>query len=479
MFERELRKQKILFVAADCVALAAAFVGALWLHDPSGIMEARLLNTDILPLSAALIGVAALWLVIFAVSDLYRIRNGGLKEVRVIVKGCSIAALLTLLVAFLAHVALARLTVVLAYLLSMPLVWSARAVARASIRRVYANPDIAVPVVVAGFNPVGHYLFDRMLDEMTHYKAVGFVDDLVRNGQYRGYPTLGNPEQLAEMAALYPRLEVAIAMPDATPARLDEIIAFCEQHRIKWSIVPWLYHSVPAGLRVDMAGSLPLIRPRGSNVQGLNFALKRIFDMAIATSLLIVLAPIIGFGALAVWLFDGRPMFIRQTRVGIHGNRFQLLKLRTMRVNCSDTVHRDYAKEWISNGHAAARQANNGGARVFKLADDNRVTRVGRFLRRFSIDELPQLANVVRGEMSLIGPRPALPYELDFYQMWHRRRLEVVPGITGLWQVTGRNRLSFDEMVRLDVRYLEEWSLTKDLGILARTIPIVFRGNGV
>jgi lipopolysaccharide/colanic/teichoic acid biosynthesis glycosyltransferase len=135
-------------------------------------------------------------------------------------------------------------------------------------------------------------------------------------------------------------------------------------------------------------------------------------------------------------------------------------------------------RQWISQGDGAAR-GGDGGARVFKLTNDGRVTAVGRWLRRFSIDELPQLVNVVRGEMSLIGPRPALPYELELYQPWHLRRLQAAPGITGLWQVSGRNHLSFDEMVQLDVQYLQGWSFAGDLRILARTVPAMLRGGGV
>ena len=134
-------------------------------------------------------------------------------------------------------------------------------------------------------------------------------------------------------------------------------------------------------------------------------------------------------------------------------------------------------KRWISSGHSAS--ANDNGDKVFKLANDSRVTGVGKILRRFSIDEFPQLLNVVRGDMSLIGPRPALPYEVEHYQDWHRRRLEGMPGITGLWQVSGRNQVSFDEMVRLDVQYLEDWSLTTDIRILFRTIPVLLRGEGL
>jgi lipopolysaccharide/colanic/teichoic acid biosynthesis glycosyltransferase len=150
-----------------------------------------------------------------------------------------------------------------------------------------------------------------------------------------------------------------------------------------------------------------------------------------------------------------------------------------MRQSANDDVHREYVRLWIRNGDTAAANGHTGAKAIFKLTNDHRITKIGRVLRRFSIDELPQLVNVLRGEMSLIGPRPALPYELDHYDSWHRRRLDAAPGITGLWQVSGRNRLSFDEMVRLDVQYLEDWSLFGDFKILMRTLPALLRGEGV
>jgi lipopolysaccharide/colanic/teichoic acid biosynthesis glycosyltransferase len=220
-----------------------------------------------------------------------------------------------------------------------------------------------------------------------------------------------------------------------------------------------------------------MVGRRGSNVEGLNYLAKRIFDVVCASLILIVAMPIIALAAFATFIFDGRPIFFRQQRIGAQGRRFEMLKLRTMKTSAADSVHRQYVQRWISDGPKA--NADDNGGTVFKLANDSRVTSVGRILRKFSLDELPQLFNVVRGDMSLIGPRPALPYEVEHYQDWHRRRLEGLPGITGLWQVSGRNQISFDEMVKLDVKYLEDWSLATDIQILFRTIPVLLRGEGV
>jgi exopolysaccharide biosynthesis polyprenyl glycosylphosphotransferase len=406
-------------------------------------------------------------------------RNGGLKEAFAVVRACTVAALLTLVALFFAHITFSRVAMAISYAFSIPAVLIVRGIVRTSVRRLYANQKIAIPLAVVGHNPVARYMLDQLLDNMTPYEPVGFVQRGEGGRQYRGYPVFGEPATLSRLAAAYPFLEVAIAMPDASREEQEKIIRLCEEHRVRWWMVPWMLRSLSNGLKVDMIGNVPLIGPRCTNIEGLNYAVKRSFDLLAASILLIIAAPAIALGALAIWLTDGGQVLFRQTRIGIHGQPFELLKLRTMRSAASDNVHREYVRDWIRNGNAAAKNGNGNGHAVFKLANDNRVTAVGRILRRFSIDELPQLVNVVRGEMSLIGPRPALPYELEHYEEWHRRRLDAAPGITGLWQVSGRNRLSFEEMVRLDVQYLEDWSLAGDLKILARTLPALLRGEGV
>ncbi|HJU11355.1 MAG TPA: exopolysaccharide biosynthesis polyprenyl glycosylphosphotransferase [Candidatus Binataceae bacterium] len=479
MFAGELQKQKAVFASADGIALAAAFVGALAAHDPSNALAHRLLATNPWVLCIGLVLMAVVWLVVFRACDLYRMRTGGLKESVAVIRACSIAVVVALMLAFLAHVRIARLTMAIGYLLSIPAVIIGRTLTRACIRRLYANPRIAIPLVIAGFNPVGQYVLDQVLDNMTPYEPAGFLDVADVAQQYRGYPVLGNIGRLAQLSGDYPFLEIAIAMPDASREELEGIIKSCEQSRLRWWMVPWMFRALSTGVKVDLLGSIPLIGPRCTNIEGLNYALKRGFDLVAAALLLVLSAPALGLGALLVLITDGRPVMFRQVRIGIHGRRFELLKLRTMRQAASDQVHRDYVRNWIRNGHEAATNGDSSRTAVFKLANDQRITRVGRLLRRFSIDELPQLINVLRGEMSLIGPRPALPYELEHYDEWHRRRLDAAPGITGLWQVSGRNRLTFDEMVQLDVQYLEDWSLSGDFKILMRTLPALLRGEGI
>lgn len=203
--------------------------------------------------------------------------------------------------------------------------------------------------------------------------------------------------------------------------------------------------------------------------------IKRLMDVAGSLLALIVFSPLLLLIALAVKLSSSGPVFFRQQRVGQYGKCFTFLKFRSMYTNNDHSVHREYVTKMIIGDTAEPLHGN--GEKVYKITNDKRVTRVGKFLRRSSLDELPQFLNVLKGDMSLVGPRPAIPYEVASYQTWHRLRvLEVKPGITGLWQVNGRNRIKFDEMVRLDLQYAKVWSPWLDIKILIRTPGAVFKG---
>jgi lipopolysaccharide/colanic/teichoic acid biosynthesis glycosyltransferase len=205
---------------------------------------------------------------------------------------------------------------------------------------------------------------------------------------------------------------------------------------------------------------------------------KQAMDIAGSATLLIFLSPLLLLIALAIKLSSKGPIFFRQRRVGQYGRCFIFLKFRSMHPDNDNSVHKEYVTRLIA-GEIEHKSPGGNGNGVYKLTNDKRITRVGKFLRRTSLDELPQLINVLKGDMSLVGPRPAIPYELAAYQTWHRRRvLEVKPGITGLWQVSGRSSVKFDEMVRLDLRYATSWSPWLDFMILMRTPRAVILGEG-
>lgn len=204
--------------------------------------------------------------------------------------------------------------------------------------------------------------------------------------------------------------------------------------------------------------------------------IKRGMDIAGSALLLVLSLPLFVVIAIAVKVSSRGPVFFRQDRVGQYGRRFTFLKFRSMRVDNDPSVHREYVRKLIA-GEAERIPVAAERDGVYKLTNDKRITRVGAILRKTSLDELPQFINVLRGDMSLVGPRPPIPYELAAYQIWHRRRvLQVKPGITGLWQVTGRSRVRFDDMVRLDLRYAMSWSPWLDLKILLRTPAAVIKG---
>ncbi len=227
--------------------------------------------------------------------------------------------------------------------------------------------------------------------------------------------------------------------------------------------------------------SNPLLYPdlsKREEGKRLSNVMKRLMDVVGSALALILFAPLFLLIALAVKLTSEGPVFFRQRRVGQHGVPFVFLKFRSMYTGNSANNHKEYVQKLIA-GKAERHGSKGNGEGVFKLVHDPRVTRVGAFLRRSSLDELPQFINVLRGEMSLVGPRPPVPYEVEAYDLWHRRRLlEAKPGITGLWQVSGRSRVTFDEMVRLDLRYARTCSPWLDLKILARTPAAVMFGEG-
>ena len=243
------------------------------------------------------------------------------------------------------------------------------------------------------------------------------------------------------------------------------------------------FHFFPDDWDHDSSGrpSNPILYPdlagHHSNRRLLS-SLKRAIDIVGSILALIAFSPMLALIAVAIKATSKGPVFFKQQRVGQHGELFTFLKFRSMRVDNDSSVHEEYVKKLIA-GQAERKPANGNGNGVYKLTNDSRITRVGAFLRRTSLDEMPQFLNVLKGDMSLVGPRPAIPYEVAAYRTWHRRRvLEVKPGITGLWQVNGRSRVSFDDMVRLDLQYARVWSPWMDIKILLLTPRAVLMGEG-
>jgi exopolysaccharide biosynthesis polyprenyl glycosylphosphotransferase len=258
--------------------------------------------------------------------------------------------------------------------------------------------------------------------------------------------------------------DVVLARPPDDETMLIALEA-CRERRIRLRVVP-----TAAGVLAHHADyvpglAVPLFDIVPPTIQGVDWFVKRAFDLAISIGLLVVLSPLLLLSILMIRLTSPGPILFRDQRVGLGEQPFAMLKLRSMVTNAAQA-------------QAELEEQNEADGALFKIRNDPRITPVGRVLRRFSIDELPQLLNVIKGEMSLVGPRPLPMRDYQLLEQWHRRRYSVLPGITGLWQVSGRSNLGFDTLVRLDFYYLESWSIWMDIAIIARTPLAILRGRG-
>ena len=299
------------------------------------------------------------------------------------------------------------------------------------------------------------------------YQIVGLVDDNPDKGhtdigRIKG---LGGLDKLAEIVSAETVDQVFITLPWMYHRKITGIVRECQKKRVRARIVPDLFQMSLSQVDVDDLGGIPLIGVREVTINRWQRALKRVMDVTLATIIGLLLLPLLGSIALAIKLDSPGPALFRQLRVGKGGRQFWCYKFRSMHQGAENDLER-------------LKAYNEADGPLFKMRNDPRQTRVGRWLRRTSLDELPQFYNVLRGEMSLVGPRPPLPSEVAQYEAWQMRRLEVAPGITGMWQVSGRSNLTFDEMCLLDIYYIENWSPSLDIKILLQTVPEVFTGSG-
>jgi exopolysaccharide biosynthesis polyprenyl glycosylphosphotransferase len=320
-------------------------------------------------------------------------------------------------------------------------------------------------VVLVGNERMAHVLVRKMRAHPEYgLEPVGVVSQ--GEGATPGdLPVLDGSGDLVEIARQHGADRLVVSHSGLTESQVVDIVRRCKGPSIKVSLLPQVFDALGPSVEIDDVEGVTLLGINPPVLGRSSRAIKRGLDLIGAVVLTLVLLPLVLAIAAAIKLDSRGPVFFRQNRVGKGGNRFDVLKFRTM--------YRDAERM-----QAELEPLNEMGGTLFKIRDDPRVTAVGRFLRRWSLDELPQLFNVLRAEMSLVGPRP-LP-ERDFRKMedWHKKRYLVLPGITGLWQVSGRSELEFDELVRLDFLYLERWSVFLDLSILVKTVPAVLARRG-
>ena len=413
--------------------------------------------------------VPIVWLALLAACGAYSLHHlqTGMVEYQRVVLGSAFFAGLVGICCFLAKYDLSRGFFVLLFAIGIPALLFGRLARRRSLKHMRAQGLFQTSVLVAG-SPSHIDEVARVLrrEKWLGYQVVGGVTSAAMEETGAGLPILGRVSDVVDLVTDSSIDTVIFAEGSFPDSQHFKRMAWeLEELDVQMIVAPALTDISSQRLRSRPVAGLPFVHVERPQAVAASRWSKRAFDVVGSGLLLLVAAPIIALVALAVKLEDRGPVFFKQTRVGRRGEEFECLKVRSMVVD--------------AEARKAELEAQNEGAGVlFKITKDPRITKIGGFIRRFSIDELPQLWNVFRGDMSLVGPRPALPTEVAQYDSDTVRRLDVLPGLTGLWQVSGRSNLSWEETVRLDVYYVDNWSIMQDLSILMRTARAVLGSSG-
>ena len=345
-----------------------------------------------------------------------------------------------------------------------------RGTARGLARR---NVAYLQNTVIVGAGDVGQLIAKKLLNHPEYgINLVGFIDaePKERREDLEHLALLGDTTRLPAIIRLFDVERVIIAFSNDSHEDTLDVIRELKELEVQVDIVPRLFELVSPGVGIHTVEGLPLVGLPPVRLARSSRLLKRVMDLAVTAPALLMLSPLLALTALVIKLDSHGPVFFRQVRMGSGDETFRIFKFRSMSADA------DARKAQVA--HLNKHLQNGGDPRMFKIASDPRVTKAGRWLRRFSIDELPQLLNVVAGQMSLVGPRPLILDEDQYVEDWARRRLNLKPGITGPWQVLGRSEIPFEEMVRLDYLYVTSWSLFADFKLIVRTVPVLLRGRG-
>jgi exopolysaccharide biosynthesis polyprenyl glycosylphosphotransferase len=469
----DVKKSELFFKVAqmpvDAAMILASFMFAYFLRAEAGFLPV----SYIIPLDQYLhwlIIIVPLWLVIFAINGLYSLKRGGLafSELASIFTSVTVGAMLVLAILFVSSASFfSRLLIVYAWIASIILVIFGRLLVHGVQRLLYAKNIGVHRVVIIGNNEISKSLIQQLNNRFTGFRVIGVVNGALQKGQedIRLYKSLSrflndNRKDFDEVIQADPRL---------TKNQVVRLNDFCEKNQKIYRFVPDLTQVRTANVEISALRGVPMVEVTRTPLQGWRRLAKRIVDIIGSLIAIVVFSPIMILAAIAIkldsegtvlWMFldNGR----RVKRVGKAGELFQFYKFRSM---FRGTHRQRYAK---------LKKKNIRRGPLLKIKHDPRVTKVGRFIRKYSIDELPQLFNVLLGNMSLVGPRPHLPEEVKKYEQEDLSVLVIKPGITGLAQVSGRSDLSFDDEMRLDLYYIENWSLSMDFQILLKTPLAIF-----
>lgn len=414
--------------------------------------------------------LAPIWIGIFFVFGLYNFRNlfGGMQEYTQAFNACTLAIMSIIFISFFdPNFVVARGWVILSWVFVSFFVISGRFFLRRFVQYLRSRGRFVTMVLVVGANEEGRAIAQQLQDNPKGgIRVVGFADaDFVENESVDGIPILGSVDAIPDLAQQYGVQEIIAASTSLRREQLLNLFESFDATDIPIHMSSGLYELLTTGVQVHEVANVPLMSINKVRLSGIDIVLKRMLDLVGASIALLVALPVMFIVGVLVKLDSPGPVFHLRRVVGVGGKTFDALKFRTMYVDADERLNRDpeLRRQFEEN---------------FKLKDDPRVTRVGKILRGISFDELPQLINVLRGQMSLVGPRMITEPERIKYGKWSMNLATVKPGITGLWQVSGRSDVSYDERVTLDMHYIRNYTIWMDLHLLYQTIPAVFKKRG-
>jgi exopolysaccharide biosynthesis polyprenyl glycosylphosphotransferase len=468
MFSRP-RKARVLFGISDILLVSLAFVIAYRTRSILHLEHIFFLTPEQMALvlgSALLAWVAIAWWL-----EIYEKLDSGHPRVilRDASKQCVYGALCLVVMEYVVRLELSRFFVLLFAALAWILLLTFRLTAgrvSGALRRGFTRPHY---LMVVGTGDRARQLAKALEDSVEYgVRLRGFLSErletapaeIALGATYPVYPIRELPALLREHVID----EIVFAVGSESIAGLEEVFLLCDEEGVRTRIAVDFFPHVNSTISLDRLGATPLLTFSAAPYDEIRLLVKRVIDMTIAGAALIALSPLMAAVAILIRLTSPGPAIFRQVRCGLNGRQFVFYKFRSMVQNAEELKP--------ALAHLSTRET------AFKMPDDPRQTRVGRVLRKFSIDEWPQLWNVLRGDMSMVGPRPAVPSEVERYKRWQRRRLRMRPGLTCLWAVCGRDQVDFETWMKMDMQYIDNWSLALDWNILLRTIPRVLTGHG-
>ena len=465
VFNRHYRKVKAIFGFTDVIITSLAFLIAYETRIRLRFEKQFFLD---FPIAALLLVVSILcWIAIGYWFNIYEKLDSAHPRVvlRDTFRQCALGAICLVVAEYILRLDLSRSFVALFAVYAWVLLCLFRINAARAIGAVRRGFGTAHFVMVVGSSENARHLGEA-LEQSADYgiRLMGFLDEepgqiqLARS--YERYALSRLPELLRQQVID----EIIFAVDSRKLGEMEELFLLCDEQGVRTRVVVDFFPHVNSQVYLDRLGSTPLLTFSAAPHDEIRLLLKRVTDLVIAAAALVLLLPFMLLIALLIRITSPGPAIFRQQRCGLNGRRFTFYKFRSMCDNAEELK--------------ASLMHLNRKSTAFKIPNDPRLTPVGRFLRKFSIDEWPQLWNVLKGEMSLVGPRPAVPEEVAMYQTWQRRRLRMRPGLTCLWALAGRDRLDFDTWMKMDMQYIDNWSLELDLKILLRTIPRVLTGWG-